>query len=128
MQDVYKNIGEYNIGKKRKILIVFDDMIVDMINNKKLNPAVTELFIKGRKWDISIFFITQLHFKVPKDVRLNSTHFLIMTVLNKREIQQMALNHSSDIEFKDFIKIYENVLLDHILFWLMIQLYHQIIV
>ena len=122
MQDVYKNIEEYNIGKKRKILIVFDDMIVDMINNKKLNPAVTELFIKGRKWDISIFFITQLHFKVPKDVRLNSTHFLIMTVLNKREIQQMALNHSSDIEFKDFIKIYENVLLDHILFWLMIQL------
>ena len=128
MQDVYKNIEEYNIGKKRKILIVFDDMIVDMINNKKLNPAVTELFIKGRKWDISIFFITQLHFKVPKDVRLNSTYFLIMTVLNKREIQQMALNHSSDIEFKDFIKIYENVLLDHILFWLMIQLYHQIIV
>ena len=128
MQDVYKNIEEYNIGKKRKILIVFDDMIVDMINNKKLNPAVTELFIKGRKWDISIFFITQLHFKVPKDVRLNSTHFLIMTILNKREIQQMALNHSSDIEFKDFIKIYENVLLDHILFWLMIQLYHQIIV
>ena len=128
MQDVYKNIEEYNIGKKRKILIVFDDMIVDMINNKKLNPAVTELFIKGRKWDISIFFITQLHFKVPKDVRLNSTHFLIMTVLSKREIQQMALNHSSDIEFKDFIKIYENVLLDHILFWLMIQLYHQIIV
>ena len=127
MQDVYKNIEEYNIGKKRKILIVFD-MIVDMINNKKLNPAVTELFIKGRKWDISIFFITQLHFKVPKDVRLNSTHFLIMTILNKREIQQMALNHSSDIEFKDFIKIYENVLLDHILFWLMIQLYHQIIV
>ena len=122
MQDVYKNIEEYNIGKKRKILIVFDDMIVDMINNKKLNPAVTELFIKGRKWDISIFFITQLHFKVPKDVRLNSTHFLIMTVLNKREIQQMALIHSSDIEFKDFIKIYENVLLDHILFWLMIQL------
>ena len=122
MQEVYKNIEEYNIGKKRKILIVFDDMIVDMINNKKLNPAVTELFIKGRKWDISIFFITQLHFKVPKDVRLNSTHFLIMTVLNKREIQQMALNHSSDIEFKDFIKIYENVLLDHILFWLMIQL------
>ena len=122
MQDVYKNIEEYNIGKKRKILRVFDDMIVDMINNKKLNPAVTELFIKGRKWDISIFFITQLHFKVPKDVRLNSTHFLIMTVLNKREIQQMALNHSSDIEFKDFIKIYENVLLDHILFWLMIQL------
>ena len=122
MQDVYKNIEEYNIGKKRKILIVFDDMIVDMINNKKLNPAVTELFIKGRKWDISIFFITQLHFKVPKDVRLNSTHFLIMTILNKREIQQMALNHSSDIEFKDFIKIYENVLLDHILFWLMIQL------
>ena len=109
------------------MLIVFDDMAVDMINNKKLNLAVTELFIKGRKWDILIFVITQLYFKVSKDDRLNSTHFLIMKIPNKREIQQMALSHSSDIEFKDFIKIYKNVLLDHILFWLMIQLYHQII-
>ena len=76
MEDVYKNIENYNTGKKREILIVFDDMIADMINNKKLNPVVTELFIRGSKLYISIVFITQSHFKVPKDVRLNSRHFL----------------------------------------------------
>ena len=86
MQDVYKNIGDYNPGKKRKVLIIFDDMIADMINNKKLNPIVTELFIRGRKLNISIFFITQPYFKVPKDVRLNSTHLFIIKVPNKREL------------------------------------------
>ena len=108
MQDVYKNIEDYNPGKERKILIVFDDMIADIINNKKLNPIVTELFIRGRKLNISIVFITQSYFKVPKDVRLNSTHFFIMKILNKRELQQIAsTNHSSDIDFKDFMKIYK---------------------
>ena len=76
MQDVYKNIEEHNIGKKRKILIVFDDMIVDMINNEKLNPIVTELFIRGRKLNISIVFFTQSYFKTPKVFRLNSIQFL----------------------------------------------------
>ena len=107
MQDVYKNIEDYSPRKKRKILIVFDDMIADMINNKKINPVVTELFIRGRKLNISIVFITQSYFKVPTDVRLNSTHFFIMKIPNKRELQQIALNHSSDIDFKDFIKIYK---------------------
>ena len=78
-----------------------------MINNKKLNPIVTELFIRGRKLGISIVFITQSYFKVPKDVRLNSKHFFIMKIPNKRELQQIALNHSSDIYFKDFMKIYK---------------------
>ena len=77
MQVVYKNTEECNLGKKRKILIVFDDMITDMINNKKLNPVLTELFIRGRKLNISIFFITQTNFGVPKDVRLSTTHFLL---------------------------------------------------
>ena len=90
MRDVYKNIEDYNLGREHKILIVFDDMIADMINNKKLNPIVTELFIRGRKLNISIVFITQSYFKVPKDVRLNSTHFFIMKILNKRELQQIA--------------------------------------
>ena len=76
MQDVYKNINEYNPGKKRQILIVFDDMIADMINNKNLNSIVTELFISGRKLNISFVFLTQSYFKVPKNVRLNSIHFL----------------------------------------------------
>ena len=106
MQDVYKNIEDFNSGKKRKILIVFDDMIADMINNKNLNPVVTELFIRGRKLGISIVFIIQLYFKVPKDVILNSAHFFIMKISNKRELQQIDLNRSSDIDFKDFMKIY----------------------
>ena len=116
MEDVYKNIENYNPGKKRKILIVVDDMIEDMINNKKRNPVVTKLFIRGRKLSISIVFITQSYFKVPKDVRLNSTHFFIMKIPNKRELQQIALNHSSDIDFKDFIKSYKNALQNHTLF------------
>ena len=76
MQDVSKNIDENNLDKECKILIVFDDMIADMINNKKLNSIVTDLFIRGRKLKISLVFITQSHFKVPKNVRLNSTHIL----------------------------------------------------
>ena len=105
MQDVYKNIEQYNIGKKRKILIAFDDMIADVVNNKKLNPVVTGLFIRGRKLNISIVFITQSYFKVSKDVRLNSMHLFIMKTSNKMELRQIALNHSSDIDFKDFMKI-----------------------
>ena len=107
MQDVYKNIEEYNLGKKHKILIVLDDMIADMINNKKLNPVVTELFIRGRKLIISVVFITKSYCKVPKDVRLNSTHFFIMEIPNNGELQQIALGHSSDIYFKNFMKIYK---------------------
>ena len=107
MQDAHNNIENYNPGKKRQILIVFDNMIADMINNKKLNPVITELFIRGRKLNISIAFITQSYFKVPKDVRLNSTHFFITRIPNKTELQQIALNRSSDIDFKDFIKIYK---------------------
>ena len=86
MQDVYKNIEKYNPNKERQVLIVFDDMIADMINNKKLNPVVTELFITSRKLNISIYFINQSYFKVPKEVRLNTTHFFIMKIPNKREL------------------------------------------
>ena len=82
-------------------------MIADMINNKKLNPVVTELFIRGRKLNISIAFITQSYFKVPKDLGLNSTSFFVMEISNKRELKQIALNHSLDIDFKDFIKNYK---------------------
>ena len=107
MQEVYKNFHEYNPSKKRKVLIVFDDMIADIINNKKRTSIVTELFIRGSKLNISLFFIIQSDFKVPKDVRLNSTHFFLMKILNTRELQQITLNHSSDIDFKDFIRIYK---------------------
>ena len=107
MHDIYKNINDYNPDKENKILIVFDDMIADMINNKKLNSIVTELFIRGRKLNISLVFITKSYFKVPKDVRLNTTHFFIMKTPNKRELQQIVINHSSDISTKDFTNIYK---------------------
>ena len=87
--------------------MVFDNMIADMINNKKLNPILTEIFIRGRKLNISVVFITQSYFKVPKKVRLNTTHFFIMKIPNKRELQQIAINHSSDNDFKDFKKNYK---------------------
>ena len=107
MHKVYKNIDKYNPNKENKVLIVFDDVIADIINNKKLNSIVTELFIRCRKLNISLVFISQSHFKVPKSVRNNSTHFVIMKIPNKREIQQIAMNHLSDINTKDFINIYK---------------------
>ena len=86
---------EYNKDKQSKILIVFDDLIADMINNNnKLNSIVNELFIRERKLKISLVFITQSYFKVPKDVKLDSTQFFIMKIPNKRELQQIAQNHS----------------------------------
>ena len=105
MEDVYKNTEKQNLGKKRKVLIAFDDMIADMINNKKLNPIVNELFIRGRKVNILTAFITQSDFKVPKEVLLNTTHFFVMNIPNKMELQQNSQNHSSVIDFKDFMKI-----------------------
>ena len=105
MDDIHKNIEEYNLNKKRKILIVFDDMIPDMLTNKKLNPAVTELFIRGRKLNISLVFITQSYFVVPKNIRINSTHYFMMNIPNKRELQQIVFKHSSDIDFKDFVNL-----------------------
>ena len=105
MQDVYKKIEGYNIDKNRKILIVINDMIVDVINNKKLNSIVIELFVRRRTLNISLVFITRSYFKFPKEVRLNSTHFFIMKIPNKKKLKQIVLNNSSDIDSKHFIKI-----------------------
>ena len=87
--NIYKNIDDYNLDKENKILIVFDDMIADMIHNKKLNSIVTELFIRGRKLNISLVFITQSYFKVPKDVRLNTTHFLSQRFQAKEDFNKL---------------------------------------
>ena len=107
MHDVYKNINYYNCDKENKILIVFDDIIADMINNKKLTSVVTELFIRGRKLNIFLVFLTQLCFKVPKDIKVNTTYFFISKIPNKREFREIAINDSSDISAKDFInKLY----------------------
>ena len=104
MQDVYKNIDEYTVDKERKILLFFDDMIDVMINNEKLN-SIVENQKRGRKLNISLVFIMQSYFKIPKGVRLNYTHFFITKISNKNDLQQIALNHSSDINSKDFVEI-----------------------
>ena len=83
MDDIYKIIEEYNLNKKQKILTVFDDVVADMLSNKKLQPRVTELFIKKRKLNISLVFITQSYFAVPKNIRLNSTHYFLIKIPNK---------------------------------------------
>ena len=100
MDDIYRNIEEYNSNKKRKILIVFDGMIADMLSNKKHNRIVTELLIRGRKLNISLVFMTQSYSTVSKNIRLNSTHYFIIKIPNKQELQQIAFNHSSDIDFQ----------------------------
>ena len=82
-------------------------MIVDIFSNKKLNPIVTKLFIRRRKLNISLVFIPQSYFAVSKKYILNSTHYFVMKVLNKRELQQIAFNHSSDIDFRDFMNFYK---------------------
>ena len=87
MDDVYNNMDDYNPKRKRKILIVFDDMIADIMTNKRFQPIIKELFIRCRKLNISLVFITQSYFSVPKEIRLNSTHYLIMKIYNKRELQ-----------------------------------------
>ena len=106
MHNVYTNIYHYNPDKENKILIVFDDMTADMIQNKKVNSIVTELFIWGRKVNISLVFITQSYFKVPEDFRLNTTHFFITKILSKGELQQIAINHKTDISIEDFVNSY----------------------
>ena len=106
MHGVYENINDYNPNRRRKILIVFDDMIADIMTSKEFQAIIKELFIMCRKLNISLVFITQSYFSVPKDVRLNSTHYLIMKINNKRELQNIAINHSADIDYQDFIKIY----------------------
>ena len=97
MRNVYMNTDHYNPEKWNRILIVFDDIIADMIQNKKVNSVVTELFIRGKKLNISVVFITQSYFKFPKDVWLNTTHFFITKILGKTGLQQIAINHWSDI-------------------------------
>ena len=83
-------------------------MIADIEANKKLSPVVNELFLRERKLDTSLSFNSQSYFKVPRTIRLNATHYFIMKISNKRELQQIASNHSADIEFKDFMKPYKD--------------------
>ena len=92
--------------KKQKMLIIFDEMTADILSNKKLNPIVTELFIGERKLNISLVFITQSYFAVPKNIRLNSTHYFIMKIPDKRELQQIVFKHLPNTDFQYLIKFY----------------------
>ena len=98
MDDVYENIDDYNESKKRKILIVFDNMIANVKSNKKFQAIIKELFIRCRKLNTALVFIIQSYFSVPKDVRLNSTHYLIIKINHQTELQNIVINHSADID------------------------------
>ena len=106
MNDDYQNIDGYKPSRRRKILIVFDDMIADIMANKNFQAIIKELFIRCRKVNISLAFITQSYFSVLKDVRLNSTHYLIMKINNRKELQNIVINHSADIDYNNFVRIY----------------------
>ena len=106
MNDNYEDIDNYNPKIDKQVLIFFDDMSADIMTNRRFQAIIKELFIRCRKLNISLVFITQSYFSVPKDVRLNSTHYLIVKINNRKELQNIAINHSADIDYQDFIKIY----------------------
>ena len=108
MDDILDNIEDNNKKRKRKVLIIFDDIISHVMSDKKAQQILKELFIRCRKLNIALCFLTQYYFSVPKDVRLNCTHYIIFKSNNKRKLQNIAINHSVDIDYKDFIKIYRN--------------------
>ena len=116
MDDVYENIYDYNSSRKIKILIGFDDMIADIMRNKKFQAIIKELFIRCRKLNISLVFIMQSYFPVPNDVRLNSIHYLIMKINNKKNLQNIAINHLQILINKILRKCIENVQKNHIIF------------
>ena len=127
MDDIYKNIEKYNSNKKRKILIVFDDMIADMLSNKKINPIVTELFIRGRKLNIYLVFTMQSFFAVPRNIRINSTQVFPMKIPNKRSFKILHLIIHQIMTFQTLKNFIKSLLKNHILFWWLTLLLHQII-
>ena len=108
MDDTLSNIEDYSKKRKRKVLIIFDDMISHVMLDKKAQQILKDLFIRCRKLNISLCFLIQSYFSVPKNVRLNYTNYILFKLNNKRELQNIAINHSADIDYKDFIKIYRD--------------------
>ena len=104
MDDVYEDINDYNPNRDKKFLILFHGMIANIMTNKRFQAIIKELFIRCRKLNNSLVFITQSYFSVPKNVRLNSTNYLIMKVNNKRESQNIAINHSADIDYQEHVQ------------------------
>ena len=106
MDDIFLQTEDYNKKRKRKFLIIFDDMISHVMSDKKAQQNLKDLFTRCRKLNISLCFLTQSYFSVPKDVSLNCTHYILFKLHNKRELQNIAIDHSADIDYKDFINIY----------------------
>ena len=106
MDETYEKINDYNLNREREILILFDDMIADIMTNEKFQIIIKERFITCRKLNILLVFITQFHFSTPKGVRLNSTHYLIMKINNRIELQNITINLSAVIDCQDFMEIY----------------------
>ena len=106
MNDVLDDINNYNKNRDKKMLIVFDDMIADIEYNKIFKPIIKELFYRARKINISIVINTQSYFRALKDARLNSTHYIIMKIGNKKELKRIAEEKSGHLYYKDFLKIY----------------------
>ena len=106
MDDVLDDINNYNKNRDKKVLIVFDDMIADIMRSEKFKAIIKELFIRRRKLNISIAFITQSYFRTPKDARLNSIHYILMKIGYKRELKSIAEEKSGHLDYKDFLKMY----------------------
>ena len=106
MNDVYADISNYKKKRENKVLIVFDDMIADIEYNKNFKKMIKELFYRGRKMNISIVFITQCYFRALKDARLNSTHYVLIKIGNKKELRSIAEEKSGNVDYKDFLKMY----------------------
>ena len=105
--DIYQNIEESDPSKKHEILIVFEGTVTDMLSDKKLHVIVTELFTRGRKLNISVVFTTQFYFDVPENIRLISTHYFIMKILNKQKLKKIEINNLSQIDVKDFMNYFK---------------------
>ena len=106
MNDVLDYINNYNKNRDKKVLIIFNGMIADIMQSEKFKAIIKELFVRCRKLNISIVFITQSYFRTPKDVRLNSTHYILMKIGNKKELKSIAEENSGHLDFKGFLKIY----------------------
>ena len=106
MDDAFDNINNYNKNRDKKVLIIFDDMIADFMRSEKFKAKVKELFIRCRKLDISIVFITQSYFRTPKDARLNTTHYILMKIGSKKELKSIAEEKLGYLDYKEFLKIY----------------------
>ena len=106
MDHILSNIEDYDKKRRRKVLIIFDDMISHVMSDKKAQQILKDLFIRCRKLNISLCFLKQSYFSVPKDVKLNCTHYILFKLNNKIELQNIAINHSADINYKDFINTY----------------------